>query len=61
MSLCTCLLIKPTAYTQMHSQTTFIMSASSMNIDQTAPEEQSDLGPYYLQYKVSKYIGTHVQ
>ena len=29
-----------------------------MNPDQTAPiKEQSDLGPYCLQYKISKHIG----
>ena len=25
-----------------------------MNLDQTAPKEQSDLGPYCLQYRLSK-------
>ena len=28
-----------------------------MNLDQTAPFEQSDLGPYCLQYKLPKNIG----
>ena len=27
-----------------------------MNPDQTAPKEQSDLGPYCLQYILPKYI-----
>ena len=26
--------------------------------EQTAPKEQSDLGPYCLQYRLSKYIST---
>ena len=32
-------------------QTTFIMEANNLNLDQTAPiKEQSDLGPYCLLY-----------
>ena len=27
-----------------------------MNPDQTAPKEQSDLGPYFLQYRLPKNI-----
>ena len=27
-----------------------------MNLDQTAPQEQSDLGPYCLQYRLPKNI-----
>ena len=27
-----------------------------MNPDQTAPKGQSDLGPYCLQYRLSRYI-----
>ena len=34
----------------------FIMEASTMNSDQTAPKEQSDLGPYCLTYRLPKYI-----
>ena len=34
----------------------FIMLANNMNPDQTAPTEQSDLGPYFLQYRLSKNI-----
>ena len=30
------------------------MEANNMNPDQTAPKEQSDLGPYYLQYRLPK-------
>ena len=29
-----------------------------MNPDQTAPKEQSDLGPYCLQYRLPKNIST---
>ena len=32
----------------------FILEVNTMNHDQTAPKEQSDLGPYCLQYMVSK-------
>ena len=32
----------------------FILEVNTMNQDQTAPKEQSDLGPYCLQYMVSK-------
>ena len=31
-------------YIQVHSRLDFIMKANTMNPDQTAPEEQSDLG-----------------
>ena len=27
-----------------------------MNLDQTAPKEQCDLGPYFLQYRPPKYM-----
>ena len=30
-----------------------------MNLDQTAPREQSDLGPYCLQYMLPKNIADH--
>ena len=30
------------------------MEANTMNPDQTAPWEQSDLGPYCLQYRLPK-------
>ena len=46
-----CLLNKFAAYFQMP----FITRANTMNPDQTAPREQSDLGPYCLQYKPPKY------
>ena len=32
----------------------FLMEANTMNPDQTAPWEQSDLGPYCLQYRLPK-------
>ena len=39
------------ANTQVHFRLDFIMEANNMNPDQTAPKgEQSDLGPYCLQY-----------
>ena len=38
----------------MH-ETTFIMEANTMNPDQNAPD-QSDLGPYCLQFRLPKYI-----
>ena len=41
-------------------QNTFAMSANAMDTDQTAHQmllrEQSDLGPYCLQYGLPKYI-----
>ena len=37
-------------------QTSFIMKANSLIPDQTAPWEQSDLGPYCLQCRPPKYI-----
>ena len=33
-------------------QTNFVMDANTMNPDQTAPQEQSDLGSYVLQYRL---------
>ena len=36
--------------------TNFVMEANTMNPDQTAPKEQSDLGPYCLQYGPLKYM-----
>ena len=32
-----------------------IIEANTMNPDQTAPLEQSDLGPYYLQYRLPTF------
>ena len=32
------------------------MVANSVNPDQSAPKEQSDFGPYFLQYRVPKNI-----
>ena len=46
------LLFTPAAYIYMHFRLDFIMEANNMNPDQTAPWEQSDLGPYCLQYKL---------
>ena len=38
-------------------QTTFIMVANNMNLDQAAPiKEQSDLGPYCLLYRLPNFI-----
>ena len=37
-------------------QTTFTIEKNTMNPDQTAPRKQYDLGPYYLQYRLSKFI-----
>ena len=33
-------------------KTNFIMKASTMNPDQTAPKKQSDMGPYCFQYRL---------
>ena len=44
------------AYIQLHFRVDFIMEANTMNPDQTAPWEQSDLGPYCLQYRLPKNI-----
>ena len=38
------------------TQTNLITEANTMNPDQTAPKEHSDLGPYCLQYRLPKYI-----
>ena len=37
-------------------QTRFFIEANTLNPDQTAPWEQSDLGPNYLQYMLPKNI-----
>ena len=42
---------------QVHFRLDFIMEANTMNPDRTAPLEQSDLGPYCLQYGLPKNIG----
>ena len=42
------------AYIIVHSKLDFIMEADTMNPDQTAPWEQSDLGTYCLQCKLHK-------
>ena len=34
----------------------FFMEANNMNPDQTAPREQSDLGPSYSHYRLPKNI-----
>ena len=43
-----CLLFTPTAYIQENFRLEFIMEVNTMNPDQTAPMEQSDLGSYCL-------------
>ena len=45
----------PAVYIELH-KTTFIMEENTMNPDQTAPKEQSDLGSYCLQYTTSMHI-----
>ena len=35
----------------------FFMEANNTNPDQTAPKEQSDLGPYCLQYRLLRTYG----
>ena len=40
------------AYIQVQFRLDFIMEANTMNPDQTASKEQSDLGPYKLQYRL---------
>ena len=42
------------AYIQVHFRLDFFMESNNMNPDQTAPREQSDLGPYCLKYKLPK-------
>ena len=44
------------AYIQVYFRLNFVMEANTMNPDQTAPWEQSDLGPYCLQYRLPKNI-----
>ena len=44
------------AYTQVNFKLDFFVEANNMNPDQTAPLEQSDLGPYCLQYRLPKNI-----
>ena len=39
------------AYIQVLIRVDFFMEANNMDPDQTAPKEQSDLGPYFLQDK----------
>ena len=41
---------------QVHFRLDFTMEANIMNPDHTAPMEQSDLGPYCLQYRLPKNI-----
>ena len=41
------------AYSQVHFRLDFIMEANTMDPDQTGPLEQSDLGSYGLQYRLS--------
>ena len=49
-------LLTSAAYIQAHSRLDLIMEANTMNPDQTAPWEQSDLGSYCLQYRLHKNI-----
>ena len=42
------------AYIQMHFTIDVFIEANNMNPDQTAPMEQSDLGPYCLQFWLPK-------
>ena len=51
-----CLLFRPAAYIQVHFKLDFIMEANTMDPDQTAPKEQSDLCTYCLQYRLPKNI-----
>ena len=44
------------AYIQVYFRLDNIMEAKNMNPDKTAPNEQSDLGPYCLQYRLPKKI-----
>ena len=44
------------AYIQVHFDFIFIMKANTVNPDQTAPWEQSDQGPYCLQYRLPKKL-----
>ena len=44
------------AYIQVHFRLDIFMEANSMDPDQTAPKEQSDLGPYCLQHRLPKNI-----
>ena len=37
---------------QMHFRLEFFMDVNNMNPDQSAPWEQTDLGPYCLQYSL---------
>ena len=43
-------------YIQVHFRLDFFMEANNMDPGQTAPWEQSDLGPYCLQYRLLKSI-----
>ena len=46
----------PAAYAQAHLRLDFIMEAITMNLDQTAPKEQSDLGLNCLTYRLPKTL-----
>ena len=41
---------------QVHFRPDYFMEANNMDQDQTALKEQSDLGPYCLQYRLPKNI-----
>ena len=42
-------------------QSNFFMEENNINPDQTAPKEQSDLGPYCLQYRLPKNISRRLE
>ena len=50
----TLLLIISAAYNQMHFRLVFVMETNTVNPDQTDPKEHIDLGPYCLQYRLTK-------
>ena len=50
------LLFTSAAHIQALFRLDFFMEANNMNPDQTAPKEQSDLGPYCLQYIYRLYL-----
>ena len=53
-----CLLFKSAADIQVHFRLDFIIEEYTMNLAQTDSKKaawQSDLGPYYLHYRLPKY------
>ena len=43
-------------FIQEHIRLDYFIEANNMNPDQIAPKEPSDLGPYCLQYRLTKNI-----